>query len=960
MDGERWKRLDELFHEVLELPEERRSAFLDEACGDDVELRAELEELIASEPGGEAFLRSYAGEIARLATALTGGTGTTVGRYRLVRELGRGGMGTVMLAERADGEYDQRVAVKFVTSGVVASDLLQRLRDERQILARLEHPNIARLLDGGTTEQGAPFLVMEHVDGLPIDRHADEQDLGLEDRIRLFLDVCSAVAHAHEHGVIHRDIKPSNILVSGDGRPKLLDFGIAKVLAEAQAGDITRTIARRLTPEYASPEQIQGSPVSPPTDVYALGGVLYRLLTGVAPHRVEGSSLADWERVVCHTNPAAPSERVRSERETTRSTSTGSWTPLLRGDLDNIVLKALHHDPARRYPSVQELIDDLERHLRGEPVLARGDSWLYRGSRFGRKNRAEFSFAGLALVAVGALVLQADDPPTLAGLRPVEFDDNRVAVGVFANETGDPDLAPLGAMTMDWIVEGLAKTGLVEVVPAVVSVAVYQQSDSAATATPTSIASQVARETGAATVVSGVIYRAGDSIEFRTRITDARTGALLQVLEPLRTHADEGHLALQPLRQQVTASLATVLNPRLSDYALAIEQPPSYDAYEAFVTAVEAYVGLDDEAALAHWRRATVLDEEYFSAHLASALPLINLGRFAEADSVARWVQAREVGLAPLEEASMLFLLSYLRGDREEAYRLAVRGAEVAPTSVLAYQAAREALDTRRFHEAIEQISAIDPTRGFMNGWVSYWTVMTQAHHALGDHGAELEEARTGRAQYPESMSLLAAEVQAQAARGRLLALLSLIGEAADLEPQLGWTVERLGLTAVRELRAHGHRLDSWLALRQLRSALEEASEPETPSDAVALALGLYEAGDWERVRELASAWEPRASSADTFRLGALKALAEVRLGLGDGEEVARWLEADTTSYRFGEPDFWALRIHALANRPDAAVAALKSARARGFPWTIELHREQDLAGLAGYAPFEELQRGID
>jgi Flp pilus assembly protein TadD len=271
---------------------------------------------------------------------------------------------------------------------------------------------------------------------------------------------------------------------------------------------------------------------------------------------------------------------------------------------------------------------------------------------------------------------------------------------------------------------------------------------------------------------------------------------------------------------------------------MVIEQPPSYDAYEAFVLGTEAYVHLDDETALAHWRRATTLDEDYVSAHLASALPLINLGRIAEADSVARWVEARGVELAPLEEASMLFLLAYLRGDREEAYRMAVRGAEVAPTSILAYQAAREALDTRRFEEAIERISAIDPTRGFMNGWVSYWTVLTQSRHALGDHRTELEHARTGRGQYPESMSLLAAEVQAQAARGRMVSLRSLLGRAAELDPQLGWSVERLGLTAVRELRAHGHRFDLWLAIRQLRSARGAASEPEQASDAIARARG--------------------------------------------------------------------------------------------------------------------------
>jgi len=207
---------------------------------------------------------------------------------------------------------------------------------------------------------------------------------------------------------------------------------------------------------------------------------------------------------------------------------------------------------------------------------------------------------------------------------------------------------------------------------------------------------------------------------------------------------------------------------------------------------------------------------------------------------------------------------------------------------------------------------------------------------------------------------LVAAEVQAQAALGHLWAVRSLLAQAADLDPQLGWTVERLGLTAVRELRAHGHRLELWLALRQLRSRLEEAGDPESPSDAVALATGLYEAGDWAGVRSLTDAWESRASGADAFRLGALGALAEIRLGLDDGREVARRLEADRMSYRFGEPDFWASRIHAVAGRAAEAVADLRSARANGFPWTIEMHREQDFAGLAEYGPFKELQQGID
>jgi serine/threonine-protein kinase len=337
-----------------------------------------------------------------------GWAGRRVGNYTLVREIGRGGMSVVYLAERADQAYEHQVAVKLVYPGLVDPRLAERLVAERQILARLEHPNIARLLDGGTTDDGVPFFVLERIDGLPIDRHCDERGLSIPERIRLFRTVCTAVAYAHKNLVVHRDLKPSNILVGADGQPKLLDFGIAKVLSPNELGDLNeeggRTISPALTPSYASPEQLRGEPVTTATDIYSLGVVLYRLLTGALPRTSPtrqttsaGSGEAD-----------APSRRARriepTQRGATlspeeiahrRATTPRGLVRQLAGDLDNILQKALRPEPERRYASVERLGEDLRRYLEHLPIEARPDGWGYRAAKFLRRNPLAAVLAGL-------------------------------------------------------------------------------------------------------------------------------------------------------------------------------------------------------------------------------------------------------------------------------------------------------------------------------------------------------------------------------------------------------------------------------------------------------------------------------------------------------------------------------------------------------------------------------------
>ncbi|PYQ06096.1 MAG: hypothetical protein DMF83_13590 [Acidobacteria bacterium] len=415
LDRERWQRVSAVLDATLELPAPARAAYLAEACAEDADLRRHVEELLAADADARSFLVGSAVErAAPLVAEVAGqlelpppatGEGRIVGAYRLERELGEGGMGVVYLAERVDGQFDQQVAIKLLKRGVPGMDAERRFLQERQILARLQHPGIARLLDGGVTADGSPFFVMERVEGTPITEYCDARRLGVEQRLRVILAVCEAVQYAHRSLVVHRDLKPSNILLDAAGRVKLLDFGIAKLLAQGSEGasaESGRTALRAMTPEYAAPEQVRGEAVTTATDVYALGVLLYELLAGARPYGVARGSAGELERAILEQEPARPSDRARTAspgapgRDRRRR---------LRGDLDRIVLRALQKDPERRYPSAEALANDIHRHLEGLPVSARGDGFAYRLSKFLRRHRVVTSAAAVVILSlVGGLV----------------------------------------------------------------------------------------------------------------------------------------------------------------------------------------------------------------------------------------------------------------------------------------------------------------------------------------------------------------------------------------------------------------------------------------------------------------------------------------------------------------------------------------------------------------------------
>jgi len=397
MQKEQWPELKEIFQRVCDLEAGEAQSYLDEACPTGTELRVEVESLLSAYRSAEDFIQNPAVIENHIIAAASEDPliDTDVGAYRITREIDHGGMGTVYEAVRADDAYQKRVAIKIVQRGLDTQSVLSRFRNERQILANLDNPNIARLLDGGTTKDGRPYFVMEFVDGLPVDEYCRSRQLKLTDRLRLFQTIAKAVHYAHQHLVIHRDLKPSNILVTSEGVAKLLDFGIAKVLDDSigDSSDLTLDI-RPMTPQYASPEQVRGETMTTATDVYSLGVVLFQLLTGQRPYKVAGHP-QEVAKAICEQEPTKPSTALKEADD-----SIGLSHELareLRGDLDNIILKALHKEPQRRYSSALEFADDIERYLVGKPVRARPDTPWYRMGKFVSRHKMAATMAALSI-----------------------------------------------------------------------------------------------------------------------------------------------------------------------------------------------------------------------------------------------------------------------------------------------------------------------------------------------------------------------------------------------------------------------------------------------------------------------------------------------------------------------------------------------------------------------------------
>jgi serine/threonine-protein kinase len=721
-----WRQVKEILQAAWELEEPERAAYLDQALAGDTALRAQVEELLASDQGADEFLAVPAIEMAggvsapaadmvkammaRAIEQLTedpdeGGEliGTRVGRYSIAGLIGRGGMGTVYRAERED-DFRMQVALKVLKRGTDTEKALSRFRSERQILAGLQHPNIARLLDGGATEAGLPYFVMEYVEGAPLLEYA--APLPLRERLGLFRSLCAAVQYAHQKRIVHRDIKPSNILVNREGVPKLLDFGIAKLLDAAPEGgttSITATGARPMTPDYASPEQLRGEEVTTASDVYSLGAVLYELVTGQRAWRTAKHSAREMEEI--------------RARDPGRASAV---CPGVDADLDNIILMALRNEPERRYASVEAFAGDIDRFLQGQPVHARTER-LYAIRRFLKRNRRRIAVAVAAAALVTALaasLMMARRP-----LEPAGGGIRSIAVLPLENLSGDREQDYFADGITDALISDLAQIHSLRVISRT-SVMSYK-GKSGSGRLP-----EIARTLGVQTIAEGSVLRAGNHVRIAVRLVEASKDS------PVWSGSYEGELRdVLAVQNQVAAAIAGEIRVALAapDRArLSRHQRVDLVAYDEYLKGRHDYLAEftreSTDRAIAHFHRALQLDPSYAPAYagLADCYYMVSSMYYAPSEVMPK---AKTAALKALQlddtlgeaHATLALVQSLFEFNRAEAERGFRRAIELRPSDAqvhLWYSLHLAGLG--RFDEAAAQVDEaqkLDPVSPAINAY---------------------------------------------------------------------------------------------------------------------------------------------------------------------------------------------------------------------------------------------------
>ena len=729
MTPERWKKVEEVFEAVLQRPPEDRAAFLDSVCANDITLRNQVDTLLLSLERAGSSVQSPAFGIA-LTDTMVGETSPTVigkrlGAYRIEREIGRGGMGSVYLAVRADDEYKKRVAIKLIKRGMDTDFIVRRFRNERQILASLDHPHIARLLDGGTTEDGLPYFVMEYVEGHPIYRYCDDHQLSIIDRLKLFREVCAAVQFAHENLVIHRDLKPTNILVTATGVPKLLDFGIAKLLntdLSSQVFDTTTAAVRMMTPEYASPEQVRGEAISAASDVYSLGVLLYELLTDHRPYRIKSHLPDELVRIVCEVEPDLPSVAVnlievftvegRDPIEITpdsvsrsRSTSPEQLRRELSGSLDNIVLKAMRKEISKRYGSVEELSADIGRYLEGHPVSAPS---YFPSLEQSEADTADPSTAARSLAVLPFQVLRVEE-------KADEF---------------------LGMGLADAIITKLSNLERIMVRPTSAVVKYFDGTHNILAA---------GQELNVGYVLDGRIQRAGDRLRLTVQLVRMRDGNPLWAAK-----FDENYTDLFSVEDSISEQVASALVPRLTGEereVLLRRETENSDAYRAFLKGRyfwNRFTPDDFAKALEQFSEAIRLDPEYAQAHVGIADYYNWAAIFGIGTPGENFSQAKEAAIRALElddslaeaHAALAFTNLCYDWDWDGAEKGFKRALELNHNYGPAHQWYSNLLAAQgRFDEAIREIKRaqkINPL-SLMDRSIAGWTYFHARQYLLAE-----------------------------------------------------------------------------------------------------------------------------------------------------------------------------------------------------------------------------------
>lgn len=826
------EQLKALFHAVLELPAPARAAFLDERCHDP-EMRRDVDRLVAAHDRAGQFLECPGGLYAAAAVAAECQpmVGKRFGPYRLLRQLGEGGMGAVYLATRDDAEYRKDVAIKIIRRDSATDVNLRRFRQERQILANLDHPNIARLLDGGTTEEGVPFLVMEVVEGAPIDEHSEGANLSTDARLELFEQVCGAVSHAHQRGIVHRDLKPSNVLVTSTGGLKLLDFGIAKLLESEPLlpRDTTDTLRRMMTPEYASPEQVRGEPATPASDIYSLGVLLYRLLSGTTPYRVTSGAAHDLARAICEQDPP----RLTSGRHPTSGHAFEKQRRRVSRDLDAIISKALRKRASDRYVSVEALVEDVRRYRARQPVAARRGRAFYRAGRFISRHRTESSVAAVAAAALVLLAAswseQARSPNGNAVFHP-----RTLALLPLENASGDP--------AQEYFVDGVTEA-LIGQLGTIPDVRVISRTSAMRYKRSSKPPAVIARELGADFIVEGEVLRLTDRIRISLRMREADSARILWSDTQERVAREVLALQGDIVRGIASATNISVAGPVL--HRLSTVRAVHPDVYEAYLKGRYHWNQRTEgslQRALQYFEQALDLDPTYAAAHVGMADAYNQLGtlmvgtdsprRFRPAATAAA-IKALQIDPSLAEAHATLGYVKHYDWDWAGAEQELTRAIELNPSYALArIWYANLLMSRRRLEAAVREVllaRELDPFSLVVNtnvGWVLHEADRDDEAVRQYDKTLQLDpdyvqarwrlaavHAENGR--FTEAFRVfepvLAATKRAPSSLARLAEIYAMAGERERARQLLE---ELLGMT--------GHRYVSAGAVAQVYSALNE------------------------------------------------------------------------------------------------------------------------------------------